>query len=144
MRLGTEAADPRLLAGDGLLGTAEYCFYRTGESDGPPWHLSAGTPHLGHGPAVPSTLGSRGMVARLLSWMSRPHEALRVALAQPRERGGKRLAQRYRQRTPAMAAHENYPTMDGARSALIPIATGFRLRGIQARCGCSVMSRGVW
>src|SRR6059058_5549868 len=34
----------------------------------------------------------------------RPHEALRVALAQPRERGGNRLAQRYRQRTPAMAA----------------------------------------
>src|SRR5581483_9358082 len=34
----------------------------------------------------------------------RPHEALRVALAQPRERGGKRLAQHYRQRTPAMAA----------------------------------------
>jgi IS1 family transposase len=34
----------------------------------------------------------------------RPHEALRVALMQPRERGGNRLAQRYRQRTPAMAA----------------------------------------
>jgi transposase InsO family protein len=34
----------------------------------------------------------------------RPHESLRVALLQPRERGGKRLAQRYRQRTPAMAA----------------------------------------
>ena len=34
----------------------------------------------------------------------RPHQALRVALAQPRERGGKRLAQRFRQRTPAMAA----------------------------------------
>jgi IS1 family transposase/transposase-like protein len=34
----------------------------------------------------------------------RPHEALRVTLMQPRERGGKRLAQRYRQRTPAMAA----------------------------------------
>ena len=33
----------------------------------------------------------------------RPHEALRVALKQPRERGGNRLAQRYRQRTPAMA-----------------------------------------
>src|SRR5216110_1513713 len=33
----------------------------------------------------------------------RPHESLRVALKQPRERGGKRLAQRYRQRTPAMA-----------------------------------------
>ncbi len=34
----------------------------------------------------------------------RPHESLRVAFAEPRERGGKRLAQRYRQRTPAMAA----------------------------------------
>ena len=34
----------------------------------------------------------------------RPHESLRVRLVQPRERGGKRLAQRYRQRTPAMAA----------------------------------------
>jgi IS1 family transposase len=34
----------------------------------------------------------------------RPHAALREALVQPRERGGKLLAQRYRQRTPAMAA----------------------------------------
>jgi IS1 family transposase/transposase-like protein len=34
----------------------------------------------------------------------RPHEALRVKLVQPRERGGKRVTQRYRQRTPAMAA----------------------------------------
>jgi len=33
----------------------------------------------------------------------RPHHSLRVALIQPRKRGGKRLAQRYRQRTPAMA-----------------------------------------
>ena len=34
----------------------------------------------------------------------RPHASLQVTLAQPRERGGKMLAQRYRQRTPAMAA----------------------------------------
>jgi len=34
----------------------------------------------------------------------RQPEALRVALAQPRDRGGKRQPQRYRQRTPAMAA----------------------------------------
>ncbi len=34
----------------------------------------------------------------------RPHASLRVALVQPRERGGRLLAQRYRQRTPAMAA----------------------------------------
>jgi transposase InsO family protein len=34
----------------------------------------------------------------------RPHAALRMALAQPLDRGGKRIPQRYRQRTPAMAA----------------------------------------
>jgi IS1 family transposase/transposase-like protein len=34
----------------------------------------------------------------------RPHQSLLVALVQPRERGGRLLAQRYRQRTPAMAA----------------------------------------
>jgi len=34
----------------------------------------------------------------------RPHQSLRVALVQPRERGGRLLAQRYRQRTPAIAA----------------------------------------
>ena len=34
----------------------------------------------------------------------RPHASLRIALGKPRERGGKLVAQRYRQRTPAMAA----------------------------------------
>jgi IS1 family transposase len=38
----------------------------------------------------------------------RPHESLRVLLAQPIERGGKRLPQRYRQRTSAMAAGLTY------------------------------------
>ena len=51
----------------------------------------------------------RSLLAHLEWWRAyyhfvRPHESLRVALVQPRERGGKRLAQRYRQRTPAMAA----------------------------------------
>jgi len=34
----------------------------------------------------------------------RPHQSLRVTLVRPRERGGKRLAQRYRQRTKALTA----------------------------------------
>jgi hypothetical protein len=34
----------------------------------------------------------------------RPHAALRMALMQPRERGGKLVVQRYRQRTEALAA----------------------------------------
>ena len=41
---------------------------------------------------------------RAYSHFVRPHASLRIALMQPRERGGKCLAQRYQQCTPAMAA----------------------------------------
>ncbi len=49
------------------------------------------------------------LVAHLEWWRGyyhfvRPHASLRVTLAQPIERGGKRRPRRYRQRTPAMAA----------------------------------------
>ena len=52
---------------------------------------------------------SPSLLAHLEWWRAyyhfvRPHESLRIALMQPRERGGRLLAQRYRQRTPAMAA----------------------------------------
>jgi len=52
---------------------------------------------------------SSHLLAHLEWWRAyyhfvRPHESLRVRLVQPRERGGKLAAQRYRQRTPAMAA----------------------------------------
>jgi transposase InsO family protein len=49
------------------------------------------------------------LLAHLEWWQAyyhfvRPHESLRIALVQPRERGSKLVAQRYRPRTPAMAA----------------------------------------
>ena len=49
------------------------------------------------------------LLAHLQWWRAyyhfvRPHASLRIALVQPRERGGKLSVQRYRQRTPAMAA----------------------------------------
>ncbi len=52
---------------------------------------------------------SAHLLAHLEWWRAyyhfvRPHASLRVRLVQPRERGGNRLAQHYRQRTPAMAA----------------------------------------
>jgi transposase-like protein len=58
------------------------------------WATSQQSPHL---------------LAHLEWWRTyyhfvRPHHSLRVKLVQPRERGGKLMAQRYRQRTPAMAA----------------------------------------
>src|SRR2546429_1156498 len=65
---------------------------------------STGSAHLGYGSAVPTPARQSRVVARVLSRMSRPHQALRVAFVQPRERGGKRAAQRYWQRTEALAA----------------------------------------
>jgi transposase InsO family protein len=55
----------------------------------------------------------------------RPHASLQVALVQPRERGGKRLAQRYRQRTPAMAAsrtHRRWTTREVLTCPLPPVS----------------------
>jgi len=51
----------------------------------------------------------------------RPHEALRVKLMQPREREGKRLAQRYRQRTPAMAAGRTHRRWTAREVLLCPL-----------------------
>src|SRR6266568_3050125 len=86
------------LTGDGLFRTAQHRFYRAGESDHRTWATAQQSPQL---------------LAYLEWWRAyyhfvRPHASLQVALVQPRERGGKRLAQRYRQRTPAMAASRTH------------------------------------
>ncbi len=55
----------------------------------------------------------------------RPHDSLRIALLQPRERGGKRLAQRYLQRTPAMAAgrtHRRWTAREVLSCPLPPVS----------------------
>lgn len=70
----------------------------------------------------------------------RPHESLRVALLQPHERGGNRLAQRYRATDTSHGSRHYYPTMDGARGTFVPFAKGLRLRGIKARGRRRVMS----
>ena len=56
----------------------------------------------------------------------RPHQSLRVRLVQPQERGGKLVAQRYRQRTPAMAAgrtHRRWTTREVLSCPLPPLST---------------------
>ena len=103
MRLGTEDALTVALQGLGLSGRLNTAFiervnltvrHAIAALARRTWATAQQSPHL---------------LAHLEWWRAyyhfvRPHEALRVALIQPRERGGKRLAQRYRQRTPAMAA----------------------------------------
>src|SRR5690242_17692687 len=103
MRLGTEADLTGALQGLGLSGRLNTAFierapltvrHGVAALARRTWATSQQSPHL---------------LAHLEWWRAyshfvRPHQSLRVALKQPRERGGKLLAQHYRQRTPAMAA----------------------------------------
>jgi IS1 family transposase len=103
MRLGTYASLKAALQGLGLSGRLNTAFiervnltvrHGVAALARRTWATSQQTPQL---------------LAHLEWWRAyyhvvRPHAALRLALVQPRERGGKLAAQRYRQRTPAMAA----------------------------------------
>jgi integrase-like protein len=55
----------------------------------------------------------------------RPHASLRIALVQPRKRGGNRLAQRYRQRTKALAVgrtHRRWTAREVLSCPLPPVS----------------------
>ena len=103
MRLGTEDALTAALQGMGFSGRLNTAF------------IERVNLTVRHGIAAlarrtwATAQQSPSLLAHLEWWRAyyhfvRPHESLRVALKQTRERGGKLLAQRYRQRTPAMAA----------------------------------------
>jgi IS1 family transposase len=103
MRLGTEAALKAALQGLGFSGRLNTAYiervnltirHGVAALARRTWATAQQSPHL---------------LAHLEWWRAyyhfvRPHASLRVAFIEPRERGGKRLTQRYRQRTPAMAA----------------------------------------
>jgi IS1 family transposase/transposase-like protein len=107
MRLGTEPALKAALQGLGLSGRLNTAFierlnltvrHGVAALARRTWATSQQSPHL---------------LAHLEWWRAyyhfvRPHASLRVRLVQPRKRGGNRLAQRYRQRTPAMAADRTH------------------------------------
>jgi len=103
MRLGTEVALTATLQGLGFSGRLNTAF------------IERVNLTVRHGVAAlarrtwATAQQSPQLLANLEWWRAyyhfvRPHHSLRVALVQPRERGGRLLAQRYRQRTPAMAA----------------------------------------
>jgi len=103
MRLGTEAALKVTLQGLGLFGRLNTAF------------IERVNLTVRHGVAAlarrtwATAQQSPRLLAHLEWWRAyyhfvRPHASLRMALVYPRERGGKLLAQRYRQCTPAMAA----------------------------------------
>jgi IS1 family transposase len=103
MRLGTEDALKAALQGLGFTGRLNTAFiervnltvrHGVAALARRTWATAQQSPHL---------------LAHVEWWRAyyhfvRPHRSLRMVLVQPRERGGRLLAQRYRQRTPAMAA----------------------------------------
>ena len=124
MRLGTEAALTAALQGLGLSGRLNTAFiervnltvrHGVAALARRTWATAKPPPHL---------------LAHLEWWRGyyhfvRPHASLRVALMQPRERGGKRLAQRYRQRTKAQAAgrtHRRWTACEVLSCPLPPVS----------------------
>jgi IS1 family transposase len=74
------------------------------------------------------------LLAQLEWWRAyyhfvRPHAALREALIPPRARGGRLLAQRYRQRTPAMAAGRATRRWTTREMLALPLPSGPGFKG---------------
>lgn len=120
MRLGTEEALRAGLQGMGLSGRLNTAF------------IERVNLTIRHGIAAlarrtwATAQQSPQLLAHLEWWRAyyhfvRPHEALRVKLEQPRERGGKLVAQRYRQRTPAMAAGKTHRRWTTREVLLCPL-----------------------
>jgi hypothetical protein len=102
MRLGTEDALKVVLQGLGLSGQLNTAFIERVNLT-----VRHGVAALARRTWATSQQAPQ-LLAHLEWWRAyyhvvRPHASLRVALVLPRERGGRLLAQRYRQRTPAMA-----------------------------------------
>ncbi len=103
MRLGTEPALKVALQGLGLSGRLNTAFIERVNLT-----LRHGIAALARRTWATSQQAPQ-LLAHLEWWRAhyhlvRPHDALRVALLRPRERGGNLRTPRYRQRTPAMAA----------------------------------------
>ena len=120
MRLGTEAALKVALQGLGLSGHLNTAFIERVNLT--VRHGVAALARRTWATAKPAPQ----LLAHLEWWRAyyhfvRPHTSLRVALVQPRERGGKLVAQRYRQRTPAMAAGKTTRRWTGREVLCYPL-----------------------
>ncbi len=128
MRLGTEPALNVALQGLGLSGRLNTAFIERA-----PLTVRHGVAALARRTWATAQQAPQ-LLAHLEWWRAydhvvRPHAALRVALVSPRERGGKLMAQRYRQRTPAMAAGRTNRrwTVQEVLSLPLPLVPCFKL-----------------
>jgi len=124
MRLGTEAALEATLLGLGFTGRLNTAFIERVNLT-----VRHGVAALARRTWATSQQASQ-LLAHLEWWRAyyhfvRPHQSLRVALVQPRERGGRLLVQRYRKRTPAMAAgrtHRRWTAQEVLSYPLPPVS----------------------
>jgi hypothetical protein len=124
----------RYFTGTGFLWTAQYRFYRTGESDRAPWDSRSGPPDLGHSPAGPTAASPPRVVASLLPFCPSSRSAAGEARAAAKpwwQAGGATLSAA----DTCDGCRQNTSTMDSQGGALMPFAAAFRLRGSQARWG---------
>jgi transposase InsO family protein len=124
MRLGTSAVLTAALQGLGLTGRLNTAFIERLNLT-----VRHGVAALARRTWATSQQASQ-LLAHLQWWRAyyhfvRPHASLRVVLMQPRERGGRLLAQRYRQRTEALAVgrtNRRWTALEVLSSPLPPVS----------------------
>ena len=134
IRLGTEAALKASLQGMGFSGRLNTAFIERVNLTVRNARGSPCTTHLGHFPTGSTAAGPSGVVAGVLSLCASSPSIANGARAAPRARwqtGATTLSTANR----SSGSGPNYPTMDGARGPLLPLATSFRLKADEARCG---------
>jgi hypothetical protein len=139
MRLGTEADLTGALQGLGLSGRLNTAFIERVNLT-----VRHGVAALARRTWATSQQAPQ-LLAHLEWWRAyyhlvRPHASLRVALVQPVAARGQPGGATRPPTHGSSGSGKNHPTMDGARGPLLPLAKGFRLRAIEARCGCRVMA----
>ena len=139
MRLLTEAALTATVQGPDFSGRLNMAFIERVNLTVRHGIAAAFSPNLGHLATGATAAGPSEVVARLVSFCSSSRSVV----------GGLRATTTTRGQPPSKTlpaadgssgSRQNHPTMDRAGGALLPLATGLRLRATHARGGCSVMA----
>jgi hypothetical protein len=140
MRLLTEAARKASRPRMGLSGRLNSAFIERAPLTVRNARLSSGSSHVGDVQACLTLARPSGVVASVPPCCASSPIAESSARAATRARWHSSGATRP-PTDGSSGSRQNDPRMDGARGALLPRAFAFRLRGIQARWGCRIMSR---
>jgi hypothetical protein len=131
---GNRASVHASFTGIGLFWTSKHGLYRAGQSDDPSWRGRSGTTHVGDSPPSSPPAGSPLLVASVLSLCTSSRLTARSLGAGTRGRWDTSEATL----STADASHgswQNQSQVDSRRGALLPAATGPRLKAGEASHG---------